>query len=189
MSKITCTKCGVEKDSDKDFHKALKYKQGYRQPCKTCRHTHEYEPAAEEIKSSLQEQYETDPEFRARAKAKASQQYLDDPEGGKIRSRKSTLKRYYKMTPTEYAIRSEAQDHKCLICGRTAEEADPYRKDLCVDHDHSCCPGPESCGNCIRGLICSTCNSALGHFQDSIERIQAAIEYLNSFKPKICIVA
>src|SRR4029077_2130187 len=33
---------------------------------------------------------------------------------------------------------------------------------LAVDHDHNCCPGAHSCGKCIRGILCGTCNSALG---------------------------
>lgn len=28
----------------------------------------------------------------------------------------------------------------------------------CVDHDKTHCPGPYSCGECIRGLLCNNCN-------------------------------
>lgn len=27
-----------------------------------------------------------------------------------------------------------------------------------IDHDHACCPGRWSCGRCIRGLVCPSCN-------------------------------
>lgn len=49
---------------------------------------------------------------------------------------------------------------------------------LVVDHDHGCCPGQKSCGNCIRGLLCDNCNIGLGHFKDSVESLQLAIEYI-----------
>lgn len=54
-----------------------------------------------------------------------------------------------------------------------------------IDHDHSCCPDPKgdrnrgSCGNCIRGLLCSQCNVGLGSFKDSPELLAAASSYLN----------
>lgn len=46
-----------------------------------------------------------------------------------------------------------------------------------VDHDHNCCP-KNSCGKCIRGLLCTTCNLALGLLQDDPIRILALLEYI-----------
>jgi Recombination endonuclease VII len=66
----------------------------------------------------------------------------------------------------------ELQDRKCSICGA----ADPG----CIDHDHYCCNGPFSCGRCVRGLLCDKCNNGLGRFEDSTERLQAAIDYLKN---------
>lgn len=61
---------------------------------------------------------------------------------------------------------------RCQICDREAA--------LVVDHDHKCCPEKStSCGKCIRGMICSQCNSALGYFQDSPEVLNRASEYLS----------
>lgn len=63
-------------------------------------------------------------------------------------------------------------DRGCQICGST--------ENLRVDHDHSCCPGDSSCGECIRGCLCSGCNMALGAFQDSAPVLQRAIAYLSA---------
>lgn len=42
----------------------------------------------------------------------------------------------------------------CAVCKRSD-------KKLCVDHDHSCCSGGTSCGKCVRGMVCHSCNLLL----------------------------
>lgn len=63
----------------------------------------------------------------------------------------------------------------CAIC------QDPFL-DPCkvaIDHDHSCCPARvKACGRCVRGLLCSNCNTAIGLLQESTTRLQAAVQYL-----------
>jgi hypothetical protein len=63
----------------------------------------------------------------------------------------------------------------CAVCGCTPEE---NGKRLAVDHDHACCAGRESCGKCIRGLLCVKCNSLLGYADDDPARLSAAMTYL-----------
>lgn len=46
-----------------------------------------------------------------------------------------------------------------------------------IDHDHTCCNHKLSCGNCIRGLLCSQCNTALGLLQDSSDLISQLLKY------------
>lgn len=51
-----------------------------------------------------------------------------------------------------------------------------------IDHDHSCCTGTYSCGKCVRGLTCHSCNTALGLLKDSGKRIIDLLDYtLRSF--------
>ena len=49
-----------------------------------------------------------------------------------------------------------------------------YPEALAVDHDHSD-------RDIIRGLLCNNCNTAIGSFEDSAERLKAAIAYLEQW--------
>lgn len=46
-----------------------------------------------------------------------------------------------------------------------------------VDHDHSCCK-VNSCGRCVRGVLCHRCNCAIGKLGDDIEGVRTALAYL-----------
>ena len=70
--------------------------------------------------------------------------------------RKSHLKTAYQLSLEEYEKLLASQDGVCAICKRS-----PKSRRLAVDHDHSCCPGKSSCGECVRGLLCTNCNSRL----------------------------
>lgn len=94
-----------------------------------------------------------------------------NPEG----HRNTNLKYRYKITAEKYDEMLAAQGGGCAICGGENE----HGKALAVDHDHTCCPGKFSCGKCIRGLLCEACNMGLGKFDDSPQRLQAAIDYLS----------
>ncbi|MFF4691454.1 endonuclease domain-containing protein [Streptomyces sp. NPDC001307] len=48
----------------------------------------------------------------------------------------------------------EFQQARCAVCG-----TDSDGRTLHIDHDHACCPGRRSCGECMRGLVCSNCNA------------------------------
>ena len=88
----------------------------------------------------------------------------------------------YKMSLADYQKRLEEQGNKCAnpFCDATAASVRYQR--LMVDHDHKCCAGRTSCGKCVRGLLCSKCNSALGHAKDSIVRLQGLISYLEKYE-------
>lgn len=75
----------------------------------------------------------------------------------------------YSLSPEEiYALPS-----KCMLCGST--------DGLCIDHDHSCCSGSKSCGKCVRGVLCRSCNTGIGFLQDDVDLIKRAINYLENF--------
>jgi hypothetical protein len=69
------------------------------------------------------------------------------------------------------------RDPICALCtkrfyvGRSST-----RSAFAIDHDHSCCNGQRSCGKCIRGVLCSSCNLSLGHVESMIGR--AGLDHL-----------
>jgi hypothetical protein len=73
--------------------------------------------------------------------------------------------RHYGLTSAMTLALFYAQGGRCAIC-----EVDTTR--LCIDHDHET--------GQVRGLLCVSCNAALGHMKDSPERLMAAAIYLTS---------
>ncbi len=63
-----------------------------------------------------------------------------------------------------------AQGGGCKLCGSQSR--------LTIDHDHSCCLGTVTCGNCVRGILCSKCNMQLAVLERDPEWLAAAINYL-----------
>lgn len=90
------------------------------------------------------------------------------------------LMRKYGITLAQYDELFEAQKGLCAICGcpesRTTTAGASRR--LAVDHDHSCCPGQNSCGKCIRQLLCFRCNSTLGRVHDNPALLESMAAYL-----------
>lgn len=89
--------------------------------------------------------------------------------------RSSMLLNTYGVTLEAYDDMLSSQGDGCAICGVCES---PDGSSLAVDHDHACCPGPKSCGDCVRGLLCRPCNQGLGNYADSVDRLRAAIAYL-----------
>jgi hypothetical protein len=67
----------------------------------------------------------------------------------------------------------ETQDNSCAIC-KTKVEDIPHAtfkyNPLVIDHDHET--------GTVRGLLCPTCNSMLGHAQDNPHILLEAAQYL-----------
>lgn len=71
----------------------------------------------------------------------------------------------------EHVIR---QGLGCEVCG-TVEG------DIGIDHDHHCTAGhpiSKGCDLCYRGILCSSCNGALGMVGENADRILALLSYL-----------
>jgi hypothetical protein len=88
------------------------------------------------------------------------------------------MKTLYGITQDLYDAILARQGGVCAICSTCIPSS--HRKYFFVDHDHSCCPGLKSCGKCVRGLLCSSCNSGMGQLGDDPVRLEAAATYLRS---------
>ena len=94
--------------------------------------------------------------------------------GRRAISRKSHLRRKYRMTLAQYEALWAAQGGTCAVCPAVLVVGGSTH----VDHDHACCPGKYTCGKCVRGLLCTRCNMMLGFAKDNPEILEAGAAYL-----------
>jgi len=73
------------------------------------------------------------------------------------------LKVRYGMTEADYNKMLTSQKGRCFICGRVEDI-------FHIDHCHKT--------GKVRGLLCGSCNRALGLFKDNPDNLKKAIEYL-----------
>jgi hypothetical protein len=72
----------------------------------------------------------------------------------------------------------------CEICDR------PLTVDTVhVDHDHTICGHAAAnrpyCDNCVRGILCGSCNTALGKLGDNPETIRKAAAYIEAARERL----
>ena len=75
----------------------------------------------------------------------------------------------YGISLIDYEIMLHRQEGKCAICSKVMNPP-------CVDHCHTTKE--------VRGLLCRSCNKALGTFGDDLEGIQNVVKYLETFLAK-----
>ena len=75
----------------------------------------------------------------------------------------------YGLTKEKFLELAKKQEYLCAVCNASSKDA-PHR--LCVDHNYTT--------NEIRGLLCSSCNFALGVMADDVKALQRAVDYLGS---------
>lgn len=88
-------------------------------------------------------------------------------------ARKATLKYKYGLSEQDFDDMLSSQGFKCAICRIGVERTETNKhtkKTLVVDHCHDT--------GVVRGILCSKCNRGLGHFDDQIELLEQAINYI-----------
>lgn len=86
------------------------------------------------------------------------------------------IEQTYNLSRDRYDAILDVQGGQCAgRCGATGRT-----RRLAVDHDHSCCSGPTSCGKCVRGLLCKRCNRFIGLLRDAPGSLRALANYLEN---------
>jgi len=179
LAQKVCSKCKIEKPLE-EFTKNKHLKNGVISRCKECSNKY------------LRELNAKNPE-RARNAVKKWQ--ADNKDWVKNNHKKwrdnnkEKLKGYFKKglardpdsfentrLKYEYGITLEQRNQMlidqrgfCAICGEKPDKG----KKLCVDHNHET--------GKTRGLLCRTCNAAIGFFNESKEVVIKAVKYLEKY--------
>jgi hypothetical protein len=161
------------------------------------------ENASEEVKERTRERNRryraADPERRRELDRIRSQRWrAANPEKARERDRRveakrrgqrrgttsaQTLKRKYGLSPEQWAQLLTEQGGLCYLCGEPVDLEN--KRNIHVDHDHSCCRGDVSCGLCIRGLACACCNPGIAMFGDDPDRMELVAQRLRAANAEV----
>ncbi len=101
--------------------------------------------------------------YRKKVQAKVNAKQKEWRKNNPEKAKHYGLKHKHNISLDDYKLMEQKQNGMCAIC---------LKKDnnLYVDHCHKT--------EIIRGLLCNSCNKALGLFYDSTESLKKAVEYL-----------
>ena len=192
-----CSKCHEIKELSK-FTPYKDKKDGLRNICKSCRNIEAkiiFKNYSEEKKKEYREKQNlANKKYREAHKeqTREAQKRWREKDENKDKIRKSSrewarentlssrlrhLRATYGLTDSEYKALLIKQNGRCAIC---REKKGNELQSLAVDHCHK--------DNKVRGLLCINCNTALGHFKDSIEILENAIKYIKESRNDCAIM-
>ena len=121
----------------------------------------------EEVNRKQREYYAANRD-RIRARDNAYHALNRDKLNAALKLRRRSLYDLYRLTQEQYAELLAKQGNACAICLTVfSDDVKPY-----VDHSHST--------HEVRGILCNSCNVALGKMNDSVVVLRRAITYLES---------
>ena len=157
-----CTRCNNELALDQFQERAPGYL--YRQ-CRKCRLEVRHERYKDYPENKLKDQQRSNEWYR-KNKDKVSQYRKNRRKDQDVWYR---IKYTHKIDENTYMQILNSQDSVCALCKQN--------KKLYIDHDHSCCPTENTCGKCIRGLICQKCNMMMHYIDECSDLFEAAFKY------------
>jgi hypothetical protein len=159
-----CSQCKIQKEKS-FFCKKTKSGDGLASNCKDCQKIY----ASKYYKENKQTSDERSKLWRQQnvEKSRAISKKAYHKDTNKQRARQ--LNKYYGLTTDQYNQMLLSQNDCCAICNQHRKTLTKF---LCVDHDHK--------SGLIRGLLCSTCNKALGLLKDDPSNLFKAYQYLTN---------
>lgn len=150
-----CTQCEEVKALDEFYRQGAKRRYS---ECKDCAR-------------KRQQEWYAQPENRVRTYNTVATYRCANPD--KVRA--LNLRKCYGITPEDYDRLYDGQGGRCAICSKEGLRygtgtAETRYQVLCVDHDHTT--------GGVRGLLCSSCNRAIGLLGEDHAVLDAAIRYL-----------
>jgi hypothetical protein len=148
----TCNDCGEEKPFDQ-FNKRKASKDGLQGHCKDCGRKQQKawrEANPERAREIVRKSHTPERRQRYNQTRNATQRW-------------DHIRRRYGISQEEYLARFDAQGGRCPICSTATDE-------LQVDHCHAT--------GVVRGLLCSSCNRAIGLLGDDLAALERAVAYL-----------
>lgn len=93
------------------------------------------------------------------------------------------LKRDFNITEEQYMWLLARQGNVCALCFEPETKVHHRNNEvmrLAVDHDHRCCSeSAKSCGKCIRGLLCYSCNMMMGKIESKPALAKRFADYID----------
>ena len=152
----SCTKDRAVESVRRNKEKVTEYKADYYQKNKT------------KIRSQINEWQALNEDY---LKEHSKKRYQEN----KVEHRSRGLIKRYGIDSEEYNHMLLEQGGTCKIC-KSPDHKNKRVKFFAVDHNHET--------GQVRGLLCHSCNRAIGLLQDKVEIIEAAAEYIRTVEMK-----
>jgi hypothetical protein len=175
-----CTSCKEIKDFT-EFHKTKRNNDGHNSVCKNCRSLLLYGKPHHGTISEFNLQRKVSKEYEDGTKLCLDCNQTLCQTKFPINARKTLAPRCreccsyrrlmekYGLTKEVYLKMLENQNYCCKIC----KNKEIYYDKLVVDHCHN--------SGEVRGLLCNSCNQALGFFKDNLNNMKEAVKYLENY--------